>query len=252
MGVLALLLIGGRVGGMFATMPIFGSRNYPLPAKIGLTLFLTIIVSASVEVNFSLDSVYGYEFIMYLANEVVLGVSMGLLISTFLGFIYFAGDVIDYLTGFSMVNVMNPLDETQMPITSNLMYVYMSLVFLALNMHHKVILSISESFRLIPLGSFIRAAQSLSYLMDIVAKTLLAGLSISAPFLITIIVGDMILGLLAKSMPGMNIFILGMPFKVLIGVFVFLAIVPVLADVFGDQFAGAFDMLSNYMNEYRR
>ncbi len=252
MGVLAILLIGARIGGMFATMPIFGSRNYPVSAKIGLVLFLTVIVTSNIAVDITIDTVYGYEFFFYLVNEAVIGLFIGLLASVFLGFIYFAGDIIDYLTGFSMVSVMNPLDETQMPITSNLMYIYLSLVFLALNMHHKVILVVAESFELIPLGSLIRAAESLSYLMSVVSQTLLIGLSISAPFIITILVADIVLGLLAKAMPGMNIFILGMPFKVLIGVFMFLVIVPALADVFGVQFGSAFDFIGNYMGEYRR
>lgn len=244
---MAVLLVGARIAGMITTLPLFGGRNYPLIAKIGLVLFLTILVVplANIETVLALDM--GWKFVLLLVNEIVLGLFLGLIVALYLGFIYFAGDVIDYLIGFSMVSVLNPLDETQMPITSNLFYVYLSLVFLSLDLHHKVLLALADSFVRIEIGSFIRAAESLSYLMRIVAESLFIGFSLAAPFVITILVADIVLGLLSKAMPGMNIFILGMPFKILIGLFVLLVILPMLYEVFGDFIHAGIDLLNEYI-----
>lgn len=244
---MAAILIGARIAGMMTTLPIFGGRNYPLIAKIGLTLFLTVLVIPLADIGIDIGLETGWEFVLLLVNEVVLGLFLGLIVALYLGFIYFAGDVIDYLIGFSMVSVINPTDETQMPITSNLLYIYLSLVFLALDLHHKVLLAIADSFIRIEIGSFVRAAESLSYLMRVVSETLLIGFSLASPFIITILVADIVLGLLSKAMPGMNIFILGMPFKILIGIFVFLVIVPVLFGQFADYIHSGIDLMIEYI-----
>ncbi len=247
MGVLSGLLIGTRITGMMITLPIFGAKNYPTRARITLALFLTVMIAPLADIDLSIDLSNGWIYSMYLLNELVLGLFLGFIVSICVGFIYFAGDIIDYLIGFSMVSVMNPLDESQMPVTSNLMYVYINLVFLALGMHHRVIFSMIESFDRIEVGSFMKAAESLSYLMKIVSETLLIGLSISAPFIITILVADVVLGLLSKAMPGMNVFVIGMPFKILIGVFVLLVIIPLFAELFGEKIGWGLDMLDRYI-----
>lgn len=241
------LFVGARISGMIATLPIFGSRNYPLIAKMGLTLFLTVLISPVAKITTAIPIDLGWNFVLILFNEILFGVFLGFIVSIYLGFIYFAGDIIDYLIGFSMVSVMNPLDENQMPITSNLLYVYLTLVFLSLDLHHKLIVTLADSFSRVELGSFLRAAESLSYLMRVVSETLVIGFSLAAPFVITVLVADIVLGLLSKAMPGMNIFILGMPFKILIGLAVFLIIVPVLYDLFGDYIHRSIDLINEFI-----
>lgn len=241
------LFVGARIAGMIATLPVFGSRNYPAIAKIGLSLFLTLLISPIAKITSAIPVDFGWNFVLILINELVFGLFLGFVVSIYLGFIYFAGDVIDYLIGFSMVSVMNPLDENQMPITSNLLYVYLTLVFLSLDLHHKLILTLADSFTRVELGSFLRAAESLSYLMRVVSETLFIGFSIAAPFIITVLVADIVLGLLSKAMPGMNVFILGMPFKILIGISVFLIIVPVLYDLFGKYMNQGIDLINEFI-----
>lgn len=247
MNAISALLIGGRVGGMVLTLPIFGGKNYPNIAKIGLVLALTVIIVPYANFNLSINLTTGWEFGLYLVNEVIIGLFLGMIASVFVGFIYFAGDFIDYLIGFSMVSVMNPLDETQMPVTTNLFYIFMNLVFLALNMHHKLIITMVESFQKIEVGSFIKGAESLSFLMSVVLETFVVGFSLAAPFIITVLVADIVLGLLSKAMPGMNIFILGMPFKILIGFFILIMILPLLADFMGSQVNHAVDLIRDYI-----
>lgn len=232
---------------MIATLPIFGSRNYPLIAKMGLTLFLTVLISPIAKISSAVSIDLGWNFVLILVNEVIFGLFLGFLVSIYIGFIYFAGDIIDYLIGFSMVSVMNPLDENQMPITSNLLYVYLTLVFLSLDLHHRLIVTLAESFSKVEIGAFIRAAESLSYLMRVVSETLMIGFSIAAPFIITVLVADIVLGLLSKAMPGMNVFILGMPFKILIGISVFIIIVPVLYDLFGQYINQSINLIREFI-----
>lgn len=253
MSLLSGILVGGRIAGMIVTAPVFGSRNYPLIARVGLMLFLTILVAPFAQLgNLAIDLSSNLDFFIYLLNEVIIGLFLGLIVSLFISFTYFAGDLIDYLIGFSMVSVVNPMDESQMAISSNILYVFATLIFLSLNLHHKVILALVYSFRVIEVGSFVKVTESLSYFMEIVANSLVVGLAVAAPFVITVLVADIVLGLLSKAMPGMNIFILGMPFKILIGLLLFLVLVPLLSQLLGSEMDAVFPLLKNYIEEFGR
>lgn len=248
-GLLVYLLVGGRIGGLFFTVPIFGSKNYPNTVKVGLILFLSILMAqyASIDTQLSITSTLG--FLALMVTEIIIGLFIGLLVTLFINFVYMAGNIIDYLIGFSMVSVINPLDETQIPITSNILFIYSTLIFLSLNMHHRIILALVELFRVLPIGRLFDFNISLKYLMVIITDSLSLGVAIAAPFIITILVADFVLGMLSKAMPGMNIFILGMPFKIMVGITVFLFVIPLLFNLFGERISGAFDHIYKFIFE---
>ncbi len=247
---LNIFLIAGRMGGMIFAAPIFGSRNYPIPMKIGLIFFTTILVFPFVNSTIAYDVSAFWGFAMLMVNELMIGLFIGLLISVFFNFIYFAGDIIDHMLGFSIVSVINPMDESQIPITSNVFYIFSTLIFLQLEMHHQLISALIVSFSKIELGSFFRAAESMTMLIDIVQQSFVIGLQIAAPFMITILIADIVLGLLAKAMPGMNIFVLGMPFKIFFGLLLFIILMPYFYRIFSDILNSVFAYVEQYFNFY--
>lgn len=250
--ILGFLLVLGRIAGVFVTMPVVGSRNYPVRIKLGLIFFVTIMVAPYANLGIPIDVTNSLDFFLKFVNEILFGLCLGLIVTFFINFIYVAGDVIDYLIGFSMVSVVNPMDESQIPITANILYMYISLLFLSLNMHHKVILSLAQSFNLVPLGSFFNHILSFQSITTVFTQSVLIGISIASPIIITILVADLILGLLAKAMPGMNVFILGMPLKILIGLSFFLVLTPVLLNLLGGKVSEAFDHMQDYIMRLSR
>ncbi len=247
---LDIILVFARLVGMIFTAPIFGSRNYPIPMKIGLALFTTIIVFPFVNSTLTYDVTTFWGFAILLVNELMIGLFIGLLVSVFFNFVYFAGDIIDHGLGFSMVSVINPLDESQMAITSNVFYVFSTLIFLQLDYHHELISALVVSFSRIELGSFFKVAESFPILLDIVEQSFILGLQIAAPFMITVLIADIILGLLSKAMPGMNIFILGMPFKIFFGMLLFIILMPYMYDIFANILSMSFKYISDFLNIY--
>ncbi len=245
-----MILIAGRMGGMIFTAPIFGSRNYPVQLKIGLMFFLTLLVYPLVPSDVSYDMSSILSIALLLAGEILTGVLMGLILTVYFNFIYFAGALIDRDIGFAMVNVINPLDESQIAVTSNFFYVFATFIFLHLNLHHGVITGLVNSFNEIKLGTNILAVNSFSILLDIIAQSFVYGFQIAAPFVITVLISNIILGLLAKAMPGMNVFILGMPFKIFFGFLIFIVIMPFLYEVFGGILKDSFVYLERLFELY--
>ncbi len=247
---LDIFLVAGRIGGMVFTAPILGSRNYPIPMKIGLVFFTTMIVYPFVNSTVTYDVTNFLGFALLMINELLIGIFIGLLISVFFNFIYFAGDMIDHQLGYSIVSVINPMDESQIPITANVFYVFSTLIFLQLNLHHELITALVVSFSKIQLGSFFNVAGSFPMMLDIVVQSFIIGLQIAAPFMITVLIADIILGLLSKAMPGMNIFVLGMPFKIFFGLIMFIILMPYLYEIFSNILNSVFMYVSNYLNIY--
>lgn len=243
-----IILIFARIAGLIYTAPIFGSRNYPAQIKIGFVLFLSIILFPLIQSNILYDVSSAYQIFFLIVNEVLIGVFMGLILTMYFGFIYFAGDLIDRDLGFAMVNVVNPLDESQIAITSNLFYIFAMLIFLQLNFHHEVITALVVSFEKIKLGTLFFSVPSFDILLDIVEESFVLGFQLASPFVITVLIANIILGLLSKAMPGMNIFILGMPFKIFFGFLLFIILMPYFYEIFAQILGDGFRYIVRFFN----
>lgn len=245
---LDVILIFARISGVMITAPIIGSRNYPVQAKIGFVFFLSMILWPLLPIDIKYNVGTIYPFLTYLVSELFIGIFMGLILTVFFSFIYFAGDLIDIDLGFAMVNVLNPLDESQMAITSNLFYIFASLIFLQLNFHHKIILALVSSFDRVRLGTIFFSVNSFQILLDIISGSFVLGFQVASPFVIVVLIANIILGLLSKAMPGMNVFILGMPFKIFFGFLLFIILMPYFYEIFAEILNSGFDYIEKFFN----
>lgn len=245
---LDLILVAARMGGMIFTAPFFGSRNYPTPLRIGLMVFLTILINPLISSTMVYDISTFADFAVKIINELFIGIFVGFILTLYWNFIYFAGDIIDRDIGFSMVNVVNPMDESQIPITANLFYIFATLIFIQLDFHHELITAMVVSFEKIPLGFSFFSVTTFPILLDILKASFVIGFQIAAPFVITVLISNIILGLLAKAMPGMNVFILGMPFKIFFGFLLFIILMPFYYDIFSEVLHHGFYYVGRFFN----
>lgn len=245
---LNIILVGARLAGMIFTAPVLGSRNYPTYLKIGLVFFITLLIYPliDIDVTYPVDTFWAYGWLV--ANELIIGMTTGFIMNIYFNFLYFAGDMIDREIGFAMANVVNPLDESQIALTSNFFYIYATIIFLQLNLHHELIMALIVSYERVKVGASLLMSDSYQIIVDVVANSFILGFQISAPFVITVLIANIILGLLSKAMPGMNIFILGMPFKIFFGFSLFIILIPYLYDIFGNVLSEGFYYLRVFFN----
>lgn len=247
---LDLVLIFSRMGGLIFAAPIFGSRNYPVPMKIGLVFFTSLLIFPLISTSIYFDPSTFWGFAILIINELIIGLFIGLILTIYFNFIYLAGGIIDREIGFAMVNVVSPMDESEMPITSNIFYVFSTLLFFQLNLHHQLISALIVSFRDIPLGRNFFSVSAFAILIEVLQHSFVIGFRIAAPFVIIILISNIILGLLAKAMPGMNVFILGMPFKIFFGLLLFIVIMPYLYELFAETLKQGFYYIQMFFNMY--
>lgn len=217
------ILILVRVTGLFVISPIFGRNNLPTIMKVGLSVTVAFILLPLKADTFYL-SIDNYKVLIFWSmSEFLIGIIIGFIASTYFTAVYLAGTIIDIQMGFGMVNIMDPQTNVQMPLMGGFYNVLITLLFLNINGHHKLIQSLIYSYEVLPIGFNIPINQNIiNYMVKIFIEIFVLAFQLSAPILIAIFLGNVVLGILARTMPQMNIFIVGLPFKILIGIVIIL------------------------------
>lgn len=217
------ILILVRVTGLFVVSPIFGRNNLPTIMKVGLSVIVALILLPLKVDTFSL-SIDNLNILMFWAlSEFLIGIIIGFIAFTYFTAIYLTGTIVDIQMGFGMVNIMDPQTNAQMPLMGGFYNILITLLFLAINGHHRLIQSLIHSYDVLPIGFSISVNENvINYLIKAFTETFIIAFQLSAPILIAIFLANVILGILARTMPQMNIFIVGLPLKIFIGIIVIL------------------------------
>ncbi|MCL6456754.1 MAG: flagellar type III secretion system protein FliR [Gorillibacterium sp.] len=214
----AFLLIFCRITAFFVTAPIFSSRNIPVLFKIGLSSFITLLTASVIEVT---PMVLDGQFIIAIAKETLIGLLLGFIAYLFFTVVQIAGSFVDMQIGFSMANIINPMTGTQTPVLGNLYYMVGMLLFLASNGHHMFIKGILKSYQWIPLNNDTLARFQEGNLTEFLIRSLSEAfglaLQMSAPLVVALFLVDVGLGILARVAPQFNIFVVGIPIKIIVG-----------------------------------
>ncbi len=222
------ILIFARINGIFVTAPFFGSRNISAKLRIGLSLLLTILILPSV-LKLNIASNYQEANLLYFSlvvGEFLVGLIIGFVANIFFSVAQMAGQVLDMQIGFGMVNVLDPQSGQQMPVIGNFLNILAVLIFLTTNAHHFLLISLNDSFSVISLGAPNFQAGILAFALEVFKKTFVIAFKFCLPIATVILLTDIALGMLSKTMPQMNIFIVGMPAKIILGIFMLSAILP--------------------------
>lgn len=218
------LLVFVRMTGLFVIAPIFGRRNIPAYTKIGLSLLLAVILTATVKLPGVVNSDNMYVFSFIIVKEFLVGLLIGYIAYLIFSAIYIAGQLIDMQIGFGMVNVIDPMSNIQVPITSNFYFIVCMLIFLTVDGHHLLIKALFDSYVIVPPGEAVYNSKIiLQDLVKIFGNIFFIAFKISAPVVAAILISDMALGIIMRTVPQLNIFIVGLPIKIFLGILVMIA-----------------------------
>ncbi len=220
------LLILLRCSAIFIMTPVFGRKNIPTTFKVGLAFMLSIILLPTIDLEYGLRD--NLLLLMLLAaREVITGLIIGFITHVIFSSLYFAGQIIDMKTGFGIVNVLDPQTSTQVPIMGNFMYIFTLVAFISMDGHLMLIRALAESFSIVPVGQMGISGTTVTEIVTILSNTFIIGFKISAPVTAAIILTEVALGILARTMPQMNVFMVGMPLKIIIGLFTMMLMIPI-------------------------
>lgn len=244
------LLIALRVGGIMIVAPIFGHRNVPVMIKVGLIILISIIlvptVKAPVDMPPELWALAGI-----LIKEVFAGLTVGFTSLLLFMAVQFAGNIIGLQMGFGIVNVIDPNSQTQVPLIGQFQFLLAMLIFLSLDGHHLIISAVAGSFNLIPLGKITFTNMTTEIVVRAAVDTIALAIKLGAPCIVTLFLLDVSLGIVARTVPQMNIFIVGFPLKISVGLFMLGASMPIVGYVFSKLLQGLNSNLNNLIMAMR-
>lgn len=235
-----LLLIILRTSGLFLMAPILGHRNVSSMIRAGLLILLSLILVSSL----ALDPLPVAGSIWQLAGlafrELLVGVIVGMVFNLLFLAIHTAGGMLGYQMGFAVVTQYDANLSGQVSTLGRLWYIVAVLIFLTINGHHLMIRAFADSYELIPPGAAFAGGTFTDMFIRLTAYVFVLALKIIAPVTVTLFMTDVALGTIAKTMPTLNVFFMGMPLKIAIGLTVMAMAMPVAAWVF-QRAIGYFD-----------
>lgn len=241
------MLIFGRVSGFFLTVVPFSGRNVPVQIKIGLAAFtafliLTVLISEEIAVAGNL-----LGFLLQFLGELMVGLLIGFLTQIVFGALQLAGQIMDMQIGFGIVSVVDPQYGIQVPVLGSFKYFLAVLFFLTINGHHLFLKGLKHSYKLVPISNLHFTGPLYSFIFQLASGMFLIALQIALPVVAALFVTDLALGIIARTVPQMNVFIVGLPLKIGVGFILLIIILPAYFWIFKKVFQQLFQDLESLL-----
>ncbi|WP_066637240.1 flagellar biosynthetic protein FliR [Desulfolucanica intricata] len=240
---LVFFLAFTRITAFMVTAPFFEYRNIPGLVKIGLSFILTAVIFPNLTGTGVSSGGSFWGFALAIAAEAGVGLMLGLIAGFTFSAIRMAGQFMDFQMGFAMSTVFDPISNVQTTLISHFIYLLGLAFFLSINGHHYLIMGLVKSYDLVPLSSAVLKADTVLTVVKVFAGMFALALQISAPMMAVLVITDLALGFVSKTVPQLNVFMMGFPLKIVVGILTLSIIVPVL----GNFLQGVFETMQNDM-----
>ena len=229
------LLILARWAGMVMLAPVFGARGVPGLVKLGLAVSVTIILYpllAGTQPDIPLELL---PYIGLLVKEVLVGLVIGFVIAALTAILEGAGQLVDIQMGFTMGNTLDPVYGMQSPLMGNFQLVLATMLLLAANAHHYLIAAMVKSYAYVPL-SVSSLPQGLDFYVRLVAQVFSLSVQLALPVFGALLLADVGVGLLTRTVPQLNVFSVMFPVKIALGFVLLIMALPLFAESVGHLF----------------
>ncbi len=221
-----------RITGLFLIAPLFSQQGMPGHLKIMFSLILALIISPVVaEQSFEVPQ-HLLDVISLGLKEMLVGILIGFVFYTLFVGVQMAGAFVGFQMGFAIVNVIDPVTSQQISILAQFKFIMAMLIFFLLNGHHLMLQALVSSYTLVPIGEAVFKYSVHSEIAKLIIGVFVIAIKLAAPVMATLVLTDVGLGVVSRTVPQMNIFIVGFPLKIALGLFFTGAALPIFGIVF--------------------
>jgi flagellar biosynthetic protein FliR len=223
-----VMLIFLRVAGIVFSAPVLDSATIPATFKVGLALAVSVLMLPVLETTVSVADLSLMTFVIGVASEVAIGITIGLSVKLMFTGIQLAGQVAGHQMGFAIANVVDPATSIQIPILAQFYNLTAMLVFLAINAHHMFFSALVDSYTVIPPLALNFSPRLVGMMMQLAADMFVVAIKVGAPLITVMLLVSVGLGLIARTVPQIHVFIVGMPMKIIVGLIFMIIAAPYL------------------------
>lgn len=234
-----------RILSFLAVCPVFSHKGVPMLAKV--ILGGSFVVGAWSYVEAATTTYPILLFALISVKEVLLGLAMGYVTQLVFTGVEMAGNMIDFQVGFSMGQAFDPTFE-MMTSQYGKVYYWLSLaVVFVLDLHHFLIKGMLLSFELIPTGALPIQGSTVEGIVKLFVGTFEMAINLAAPLVVGVLVIDVVLGVISRTIPSLNVLMLGMPIKNAVSFALFLLVLPNLVSYLGKKLPEAVSFLQEFI-----
>lgn len=238
------MLVFARVGAMVMLLPGFGESNIPVRIKLGIALLLTLIILPLHRAAYQIDLTSISSLAVLMVHEIVIGIVLGATARVTLSALAVAGTVIAQQLGLGFVTAVDPTQGQQGVLIGNFLSILGMTLLFATDSHHLVIAALNESYRIFSPGEVMPSGDVAALATRALATAFKIGLQLSAPFLVFGLVFNVGLGVLARLMPAMQVYFVGVPLSIMVGFVIFALVLTGMMGTYLEYFAGVMHELT--------
>lgn len=236
------LLILMRMSGFVMLNPILGRKNIPSIIKIGMSMAFAVVVYSSTTQTIQIETTSAIVFGVLLLKEFFLGYIVGFVMELFFFAVTYAGAIIDFQLGLSMATVYDSHNGTQSALSGTIFQIYYTFLFFAVDGHLALIKILIQSEKVIPYGMALLTETSAQAILTIFTECVILAVKIAFPIIAIEFLVEIGVGILMKIIPQINIFILSIQLKIIVGMIMLMILISPIGSAFGT-------MITQMMNE---
>lgn len=242
----ALILVFLRMLTFFIIVPIFYPKGVPTAVKVMLPLVVSFILLPTIDYSNVANIANTYVFVGKCISEVITGLTLGFLTNLCFMAVRIGGNMMDIQAGFAMLSLFDPSSNSNVTLIEKILYMFSMMIFFVIDGHHILIKTLTSSFNIIHIGNFILNQESIMVIIKAFVKFFTLGVEIALPIVLILVITDLVLGLVARTVPQLNVMILGLPLKILIALGCLALSLPLILKLI----SSVFNMLPDAINGF--
>lgn len=235
-----------RISAMFVMTPVIGARYVPIRVRLAIAVIITLVILPTLQYAPAVEP-WSADGVLITAKQLLIGIGMGLLLQFIFGAVTLAGMAISTSMGLGMAMMTDPQNGANVPVIGQFLTVMASLLFLVFNGHLALIELVSVSFSYMPIGTEGPGPEGFQLIIDASSVIFMAAISLALPAMMTLLSINVLLGVMTRVSPQMNIFSVGLPLTLFVGLIIITVTLPVLAPTFDRLMQGAFINMRAYV-----
>jgi flagellar biosynthetic protein FliR len=239
----AFMLTFARVGAMVMLLPGLGETNIPVRVKLSIALLLTLIILPLHRADYHIDMNSMASLLVLMVYEILIGIVLGATARVTLAALQVAGAVIAQQLGLGFVTTIDPTQGQQGVLIGNFLTLLGVTMLFATDSHYLVIAALNDSYSIFSPGEVVPSGDVAELATRAFTAAFKIGMQLASPFLVFGLVFNIGLGVLARLMPQMQVYFVGVPLSILAGFLIFAVVIAAMMGTFLDYFIGVIHQL---------
>ena len=206
-----------RISGLFLTMPLISSVLVPMRIRLVFAMTLAFLCAPAISTSLSFLH-FNSAYVAFIVHELLLGLLMGFVLQLVFQVFVLGGQVIAMQAGLGFATMVDPASKASVPLVSQLYLMMMSLTFLSLNGHLAVLDALLSSFRQMPVGTIAVGLSAIGSVLTFSGWMFKEAVLVSLPAILSLLIVNLAFGVMTRVAPQLNIFSMGFPITLLMGI----------------------------------